>query len=96
MPGFTHYELDIRDRQKVLDLIQTLHPDAIVHTAARPSHDKAADIPFDDFDINAVGTLNILEACRQSCPQSPFVHCSTNKVYGDGPNRIPLKGQDTR
>jgi len=96
LPGFTHYELDIRDRQAVLDLIQTIQPEAIIHTAAQPSHDKAADIPFDDFDINATGTLNLLEAVRRNCPESPFVHCSTNKVYGDGPNHIPMKELGTR
>ena len=93
---FTHHDLDIRDRQKVLDLIKSINPDAIVHTAAQPSHDKAASIPFDDFDVNAVGTLNLLEATRQFCPDSPFVHMSTNKVYGDGPNSISLKELDTR
>ncbi len=96
LSNFTHYELDIRDRQQVLKLIEDLKPDAIIHTAAQPSHDKAAAIPFDDFDINAVGTLNLLEATRQFCQQSPFVHCSTNKVYGDGPNHIPLKELETR
>jgi CDP-paratose 2-epimerase len=96
LPKFTHYELDIRDRRKVLDLLQTLKPDAIIHTAAQPSHDKAAEIPFDDFDINAVGTLNLIEATRKSCPESPFIHFSTNKVYGDGPNHISLKELDTR
>ena len=93
---FTHYELDIRDRPKVLELIKSLQPDAVVHTAAQPSHDRAAAIPFDDFDVNAVGTLNLLEAVRQSCPDAPFVHCSTNKVYGDGPNFIRLKELETR
>ena len=61
-----------------------------MHTAAQPSHDKAASIPFDDFDVNAVGTLNLLEATRQVCAESPFIHLSTNKVYGDGPNQIKL------
>ena len=88
---FTHHEIDIRDRSKVLNLLQEVKPDAIVHTAAQPSHDKAASIPFDDFDVNAVGTLNLLEATRLSCKDSPFVHMSTNKVYGDGPNQIKLK-----
>lgn len=96
LPSFTHHELDIRDRNKVLELMNSLKPNAIVHTAAQPSHDKAASIPFDDFDINAVGTLNLLEATRQACPQSPFVHMSTNKVYGDGPNRIELSEQEKR
>ena len=91
LTDFTHHELDIRDREKVLNLIKTLKPNAIVHTAAQPSHDKAASIPFDDFDVNAVGTLNLLEATRQFCPESPFVHMSTNKVYGDGPNQINIK-----
>jgi CDP-paratose 2-epimerase len=63
--GFIHHEIDIRDRQGILDLIQNIRPDAIVHTAAQPSHDRAAAIPFDDFDTNAVGTLNLLEAGRQ-------------------------------
>ena len=93
---FSHHELDIRDRQSVLELIKKIKPDAIVHTAAQPSHDKAASIPFDDFDVNAVGTLNLLEATRQYCPDSPFVHMSTNKVYGDAPNNIKLKELDTR
>ena len=93
---FQHVELDIRDRLGVMALLAELKPNAIVHTAAQPSHDRAAAIPFDDFDTNAVGTLNLLEATRQSCPDSPFVHLSTNKVYGDRPNKIPLKELDTR
>ena len=93
---FTHHELDIRDRQGVLRLVADLRPDVIVHTAAQPSHDRAAAIPFDDFDTNAVGTLNLLEAARQACPDSPFIHMSTNKVYGDAPNNIPLRELDTR
>ena len=96
IPDFTHHELDIRDRTKVLDLIKEVKPDAIVHAAAQPSHDKAASIPFDDFDVNAVGTINLLEAVRQFCTESPFVHMSTNKVYGDGPNNIKLKELDKR
>jgi CDP-paratose 2-epimerase len=80
----------------VLDLIKSIKPDAIIHTAAQPSHDKAASIPFDDFDVNAAGTLNLLEATRQFCTDSPFVHMSTNKVYGDGPNSVPLNELDTR
>ena len=96
LPSYTHHDLDIRDRPKMLDLVKQLKPDAIVHTAAQPSHDKAASIPFDDFDINATGTLNLLESTRQVCPQSPFVHMSTNKVYGDAPNRIELTEQEKR
>jgi CDP-paratose 2-epimerase len=94
--SFHHHELDIRNRQGVLDLLAELKPDAIVHTAAQPSHDRAAAIPFDDFDTNAVGTLNLLEAARQACPESPFVHMSTNKVYGDRPNTIALTELETR
>jgi CDP-paratose 2-epimerase len=96
LPGFVHHEVDIRDRAKVLDLVKQVRPDVMVHTAAQPSHDRAAAIPFDDFDTNAVGTLNLLEATRQACPESPFVHMSTNKVYGDAPNRIALQELDTR
>ncbi len=94
--GFVHHEVDIRDRQGVLNLIYSIRPDAIVHTAAQPSHDLAAKIPFDDFDTNAVGTLNLLEATRQFALEAPFVHLSTNKVYGDAPNEIPMLELDTR
>lgn len=96
LPGFVHHEVDIRDRNGVLELLETVRPDAIVHTAAQPSHDLAAKMPFADFDTNAVGTMNMLEATRQFVPESPFVHMSTNKVYGDAPNYLPLKELDTR
>ena len=96
IPGFCHHELDIRDRAGVLALVKEVAPDVLVHTAAQPSHDRAAAIPFDDFDTNAVGTLNLLEAARQACPEAPFVHMSTNKVYGDAPNRIALQELPTR
>jgi CDP-paratose 2-epimerase len=96
LAGFVHHELDIRDRNGVLSLIKELRPSVIVHSAAQPSHDRAAAIPFDDFDTNATGTLNLLEAARQACPESPFVGMSTNKVYGDAPNRIPLRELETR
>jgi CDP-paratose 2-epimerase len=94
--NFQHHEMDIRNRSGILDLMQQLRPNAIVHTAAQPSHDRAAAIPFDDFDINAVGTLNLLEATRQYCPESPFIHMSTNKVYGDAPNKLKLTEYETR
>jgi CDP-paratose 2-epimerase len=94
--AFEHHELDVRDREGVIKLLAKVKPDAIVHTAAQPSHDRAAAIPFDDFDTNAVGTLNFLEAARRACPESPFVHMSTNKVYGDKPNTIPLREEETR
>jgi CDP-paratose 2-epimerase len=90
LQNYLHYEVDIRNRSRINNLVKETKPDAIVHTAAQPSHDKAASIPFEDFDINAVGTLNLLEAVKQSCPEAPFVHMSTNKVYGDAPNEIPL------
>jgi CDP-paratose 2-epimerase len=96
LKGFVHHELDIRDRGGVLALLKALKPGVIVHAAAQPSHDRAAAVPFDDFDTNAVGTMNLLEAARLACPESPFVHLSTNKVYGDAPNRIKLKELPTR
>lgn len=94
--NFQHFEIDIRDRKAVLELIEKLRPDYICHTAAQPSHDLAASRPFDDFDVNAVGTLNLLQAARLYCPESPFAHMSTNKVYGDAPNNLNLLEQDTR
>ncbi|HYY30107.1 MAG TPA: NAD-dependent epimerase/dehydratase family protein [Chthoniobacterales bacterium] len=94
--AFHHWEVDIRDRQRVLEVVAEVKPDAIVHTAAQPSHDLAASLPFIDFDVNAVGTLNLLEAARRTCPEAPFVHMSTNKVYGDAPNRLRLVEKATR
>jgi len=95
-PGFRHINGDIRDRQSMLDLFAQEKPDVIIHCAAQPSHDLAASRPFDDFDVNAVGTLNLLESARRSCPESPFVFMSTNKVYGDAPNNLPLDELETR
>ncbi len=94
--NFSHLELDIRNRERVLSEIKQLKPDVIVHTAAQPSHDLAATRPFDDFDVNAVGTLNLLEAARRFCHDSTFIHMSTNKVYGDAPNELHLIEQETR
>jgi len=94
--SFTHHERDVRDRQGVADLVRTVTPDLIIHCAAQPSHDLASQRPFDDFDVNAVGTLNLLEAARQHRPESPFIHMSTNKVYGDAPNELPLIELGTR
>ena len=88
--------MDIRNRPGIEDLLRGLKPDLVVHAAAQPSHDRAAAIPFDDFDTNAVGTLNLLEACRRHCPEAVFVHMSTNKVNGDGPNRLPLTELEKR
>jgi CDP-paratose 2-epimerase len=93
---FQHLELDIRDRAGVLALVEQLKPDAIVHAAAQPSHDLAAKFPFEDFDTNAVGTLNLLEATRRFAPEAVFVYMSTNKVYGDAPNELPLVELETR
>lgn len=95
-PEYNHHEIDIRDREEVLKLIETLKPDLIVHCAAQPSHDLAASRPFDDFDVNAVGTLNLLEATRRHVPEAVFVYMSTNKVYGDAPNEIPLVEMEKR
>jgi CDP-paratose 2-epimerase len=96
IPGYEHHEVDVRDRDKMLGLVEIIRPAVIVHTAAQPSHDRAAQIPFDDFDTNAAGTLNLLEAARRSAPESPFIHMSTNKVYGDAPNKLALVEKQTR
>jgi CDP-paratose 2-epimerase len=95
-PSFRHHELDIRCREKISSLVGHIKPDAIVHTAAQPSHDLAASRPFDDFDVNAGGTLNLLESARRFCAEAPFVHMSTNKVYGDAPNELELVELETR
>jgi len=96
VPRFAHHAIDIRDRQAIDRLVESQRPDAVVHCAAQPSHDLAKDRPFDDFEINAGGTLNLLEAARRHCPESPFIFMSTNKVYGDAPNEYPLTEQPTR
>lgn len=93
---FKHHELDVRDRGAVRACIDAVRPHLIVHAAAQPSHDLAATRPFDDFDVNAVGTLNMLEAARLSAPDTVFVYLSTNKVYGDAPNDVPLTELATR
>jgi CDP-paratose 2-epimerase len=94
--NFQHHGTDIRERAGVQALLRELRPNAIVHAAGQPSHDLAASRPFDDFDVNAVGTLNMLEAARLACPEAPFVHMSTNKVYGDAPNELRLKEMEKR
>jgi CDP-paratose 2-epimerase len=93
---FEHHALDIRDREGIARLVADTRPALIVHCAAQPSHDLAASRPFDDFEVNAVGTLNLLEAARQSTPEAPFAFLSTNKVYGDAPNEVPLVELETR
>ncbi len=96
--GYEHHSVDIRDRDGLAKVFQRYGKDlaAVIHTAAQPSHDWAVKEPYTDFDINAVGTLNMLENTRQHAIDAPFLHCSTNKVYGDTPNRLPLVEQDTR
>jgi CDP-paratose 2-epimerase len=93
---FTHHDLDLRDRERVLALVEVVRPGAILHCASQPSHDLARDRPFDDFEINAAATLTVLEAARRFAPGSPFVFMSTNKVYGDAPNERPLRELPTR
>jgi CDP-paratose 2-epimerase len=96
--SYTHVDADIRDRDSLMALFARYGSDieVVIHTAAQPSHDWAAREPFTDFDVNAVGTLNVLEATRQHCPDAVFIFTSTNKVYGDTPNRLPLIEQETR
>ncbi len=93
---FTHHGLDVRDRDGMMRLFQEHRPDLIFHCAAQPSHDLAAARPFDDFEVNALATLNLLEAARRHAPDSPFVFMSTNKVYGDAPNELELIELATR
>lgn len=93
---FDHHELDVRDRDGIRRLVDGIRPSLIVHCAAQPSHDLAARRPFDDFEVNASGTLNLLEAARSTCPDAPFVFLSTNKVYGDTPNELELVELETR
>ncbi len=93
---FHHHDVDVRHRPVMLELMASIKPDFIIHCAAQPSHDLAASRPFDDFDVNAVGTLNLLEATRQWAPDAVFAHLSTNKVYGDAPNEIRMKEGPTR
>ncbi len=95
-PDYIHHVVDIRDRAAVLKILEDLPVDLIVHAAAQPSHDLAASRPFDDFDVNAGGTLNLLEGTRRFRPEAAFCFLSTNKVYGDAPNELPLIELDTR
>jgi CDP-paratose 2-epimerase len=95
-PRYRHHTIDIRDRSRLRDLVRQTRPALIIHTAAQPSHDKAASIPYEDFDVNAVGTLNLLVAARDYCAETPFCFTSTNKVYGDRPNALPLIELESR
>jgi len=94
--NFKNYNVDIRDKSGIKTIFQTKRYDAVIHTAAQPSHDKAASIPFDDFETNANGTLYLLESVRQLNRDCVFVHLSTNKVYGDKPNTLELIELETR
>lgn len=96
--NYVHREVDIRDRAALEAIFREYGSsiDLVVHTAAQPSHDKAAQIPFLDFEVNASGTLNLLESTRQHCPEAVFIFTSTNKVYGDNPNHLPLVETETR
>jgi CDP-paratose 2-epimerase len=94
--NFINYDIDLRDKAQVEVAIKSTKPDAIIHTAAQPSHDWAAKEPHVDFGVNAIGTLNLLEAVREYCIDSPFCHISTSKVYGDWPNYLPLEAQESR
>ena len=98
LANYRHAFLDIRDRDGVEALFSEFGPDieVIIHTAAQPSHDWAARDPHTDFTVNANGTLTLLEAARQHCPRASFIFTSTNKVYGDNPNRLPLVEWETR
>ena len=93
---FSHAELDICDREGIANLFQKHHFDIVIHCAAQPSHDKAKEIPYLDFDVNAAGTMNMLEATRRYAEDAVFCHMSTNKVYGDAPNEVPLKELELR
>jgi CDP-paratose 2-epimerase len=93
---FTHHAIDIRDRPALDRLFAADRFDRVIHCAAQPSHDKAKEIPILDFEVNALGTINLLEATRQHCPEAVFILMSTNKVYGDAPNELPLVETPTR
>lgn len=97
-PNYRHHNLDIRDTDALAKIFQEYATDIrlVIHTAAQPSHDWAAREPFTDFSINANGTLNLLELTRLHCPDAVFVFTSTNKVYGDNPNLLPLVEHETR
>jgi CDP-paratose 2-epimerase len=88
--AYTHYNTDIRDNDEIAKIFKKHKFDLIIHTAAQPSHDWAAREPFTDFTVNANGTLVLLENMRQHCPDAVFIFTSTNKVYGDSPNSLPL------
>jgi CDP-paratose 2-epimerase len=96
--AYTHLDIDIRERERMLEVFERHGRSValVIHSAAQPSHDWAAREPITDFDINAVGTLNLLEGARRHCPEAPVIFLSTNKVYGDRPNSLPLVEQEAR
>ncbi len=96
--NYRHYFVDIRNERKIFSIFKKFNKDTalVVHTAAQPSHDWAAKNPMVDFAVNATGTLVLLESLRKFCPQAVFIFTSTNKVYGDTPNRLPLIEKDKR
>ncbi len=94
--GFTHYKADIRNYGAMMTAFKKFKPEIVLHCAAQPSHDLAAKQPLEDFSVNAVGTLNLLEATRTHCPEAVFCFASTNKVYGDAPNEWALRDMETR
>lgn len=96
--NYTHFDVDIRDRSSIEPIFEKYNSDIslIIHTAAQPSHDWAVNDPYTDFSVNANGTLTLLESTRKYCPQAVFIFCSTNKVYGDTPNYLPLKEEELR
>jgi CDP-paratose 2-epimerase len=98
IPNYLHYETDIRDREGIEKIFSEYGGDvaAVIHTAAQPSHDWAAKEPYVDFSVNADGTLVMLECTRKFCPKAVFIYTSTNKVYGDNPNYLPLVEGETR
>jgi len=93
---YKHHSMDIRDEKKIEELFRGNEFELVIHTAAQPSHDWAAKEPFTDFTVNANGTLNLLENFRKHSPEGVFIFTSTNKVYGDNPNRLPLVEKETR
>ena len=96
LSNYVHFDLDITDKKKLIRIFKKHKPDAIVHCAAQPSHDLASKMIFKDFEVNSLGTLNILDCIHQVVPKSPIVFLSTNKVYGDNPNKLPMKELSTR
>jgi CDP-paratose 2-epimerase len=96
--SYSHHSVDIRNRDELAKIFARYGTDisVVIHTAAQPSHDWAVRDPYTDFDINAGGTLNVLQNVREHCIEAPVIHCSTNKVYGDRPNTLPLVEQETR